>query len=98
MPMRDPKKDISGIGHLFPERTWAVNERGLPDSECTICRGTEFWMNRAKKYLCATCHPPPKPEIVKEWVELDTDYHALLEEVCDLEDEFALSGEPGRDG
>ena len=55
-------------------------------------------MNHAKKYLCATCHPPPRPGIVKEWVELDTDYHALLEEVCDLEDEFALSGESGRDG
>ena len=73
MPMRDPKKDISGIGHLFPEQTWAVNERGLPDSECTICRGKLFWQNRSKKYLCAKCHPPASPGVVRESVELDDD-------------------------
>ncbi len=98
MPMRDPKKDISGIGHLFPEKTWAVNERGLPDSECKICRGTVFWMNHAKKYLCATCHPAPQPGIVKEWVELDADDDAMLEELWDPEAELALSGESGRHG
>ncbi len=73
MPMRDPKKDISGIGHLFPERTWKVNELGLPDSECTICRGKVFWQNRSKKYLCAKCHPPASPGLVRESVELDVD-------------------------
>ena len=90
MPTRNPDKDISGITHLFPENTWEVNERGLPDSECRICSGCVFWNNRAKKYLCATCHPPPRPDIVREWVELDSDDDALVEEPQPLEPEGEL--------
>jgi hypothetical protein len=100
MPTRNPGKDISGIAHLFPEQTWKVNERGLPDSECRICRGGVFWKNRAKKYLCATCHPPPNPSTVREWVGIDADDDELVEEpqVRERECEFALSGDSGADG
>ena len=61
------------IAALFPEQTWKENEYGLPDSECAICRGKEFWQSRFKKYTCATCHPPPHTKLVREWVELDSD-------------------------
>ena len=98
MPTRNPDKDISGIAHLFPERTWEVDEQGLPDSECAICRGKVFWKNRAKQYLCATCHPPPSPGTVREWGELDADGDALMEEPQSRKHEFTLSGESGVDG
>ena len=66
----DPMADIADF---FPERTWKVNELGLPDSECAICRGKVFWQNRSKTYLCAKCHPPASPGLVRESVELDLD-------------------------
>lgn len=59
--------DVDYIRHLLtipPEKVHPVNT----DSSCFCCGQRSWWISTAGKRVCGICHPPAKPEIVREWV------------------------------
>jgi hypothetical protein len=37
---------------------------------CWACRGTRFWLSTCGVVVCATCHPPARPEYAERWMEI----------------------------
>jgi len=40
-----------------------------PDTPCHACHGTRWWVSIHGEVVCATCHPPPNPGLVRRWYE-----------------------------
>ena len=36
-----------------------------------------FWVSHAGVIICGVCHPPPTPELVKEWLSGDESTHSV---------------------
>jgi hypothetical protein len=38
-----------------------------PDGACWACGRARFWMSTHGTLVCATCHPPAAPDLVRQW-------------------------------
>jgi hypothetical protein len=47
----------------------SVERRGPYPAPCHVCSGTRFWRGDGPRWICATCHPPAQPQLVREWYE-----------------------------
>lgn len=41
------------------------------DGTCYCCKGSRWWLSRYGVLVCATCHPPPVPELVARYVDAE---------------------------
>lgn len=41
-----------------------------PHPRCPACQSTQFWRKKVGgEIVCSTCHPPPAPDCVAEWIK-----------------------------
>jgi hypothetical protein len=52
----------------------ALRENGIPahtemsePEKCCACRGFLFWLSVYGVMVCAACHPPASPNVVRAW-------------------------------
>jgi hypothetical protein len=56
------ENDMNGVKELKRSRGKIV--------PCFTCHGTSFWVSVHGSTVCGFCHPPIRPELVTEWLDI----------------------------
>ena len=65
------ERDLATLREIKPAVLARLREeRGASPARvvCYACKSSRFWRSIHGRIVCAVCHPPASPELVKEWI------------------------------